>query len=198
MPYSGSDNACGSDKMCTFRVVSKDENSIKIILNGLLPKTSAWADNASDNINVDDLIYTTALKPFVANIDSKYIIAGTYGVGMYTGGNNYTIPQSITISTNIGLPTVGEMFSGNDIDMGSTKTFVDENTIENPAVNHAYWTMNRDEWSSIIVVISAGNFNKTGPSGSGSIRPVIYLKSGSSALTFTGGEGTPQSPYVLQ
>ena len=57
VPYSGSDNACGSDNMCTFKVVSKDEDSIKVVLNGLLPGTSTWADNASDNITTSDLIY---------------------------------------------------------------------------------------------------------------------------------------------
>ena len=30
------------------------------------------------------------------------------------------------------------------------------------------------------------------------VRAVIYLKSSSSALTFTGGEGTAQLPYELQ
>ncbi len=33
VPYSGDDNACGVDNMCTFRVVSKDNDSIKVVLN---------------------------------------------------------------------------------------------------------------------------------------------------------------------
>ena len=71
VPYNGSDNACGSDNMCTFRVISKNNDSIKVVLNGLLPKKSAWATDASDNITTSDLVYTNVLNGFIANIDSK-------------------------------------------------------------------------------------------------------------------------------
>ena len=200
VPYSGSDNACGDDNLCTFRVVSKDNDSIKVVLNGLLPTTSKWADSASDNITTNDLIYTNVLNAFIADIDSKYITTGTYGVGMYESKNSYTMPQSTTITINIGLPTVGEMFSGNDIDLStsSTKTFVDVNTIENPTVSYYYWTMNRESSSNVHYVYYLGNQSYFSPSNSGGVRAVIYLKSGTSAITFTGGEGTPNSPYVLQ
>ncbi len=200
VPYNGSDNACGSDKMCTFRVVSKNNDSIKVVLNGLLPKTSKWADNASDNITTNDLIYTNVLNGFIANIDSKYITTGTYGVGMYESGNSYTVPQSTTITANVGLPTIGEIFSGNDIDLStsSTKTFVDVNTIENDSVASFYWTMNRYSSSLVRRVDSDGRLFSTSVSVTGGVRAVIYLKSGTSAITFTGGEGTPNSPYELQ
>ena len=200
VPYSGSDNACGSDNICTFRVVSKDNDSIKLVLNGLLPTTSKWADSASDNITINDLIYTNVLNPFIANIDSKYITNGTYGVEIYKDGDSYTVPQSTTITANIGLPTVGEMFSGNDIDLStlSTKTFVDVNTIENPTVSSYYWTMNRSSSSLARYVDDFGSLSGNGPSSAYGVRAVIYLKSGTSAITFTGGEGTAQSPYTLQ
>ncbi len=194
VPYKGSDNACGSDNTCTFRVVSKDNDSIKVVLNGLLPITSAWADSASNNITTSDLIYTNVLNSFIANIDSKYITAGTYGVGMYASSDNYTLPQSSTITANIGLPTVGEMFSGNDIDMGSTKTFVDVNTIENPTVSDYYWTMNRNNSSNVKVVNNDGEMENKNPSSVYGVRPVIFLKND---LTFIEGDGTVQSPYEL-
>ena len=200
VPYSGSDNACGSDNMCTFRVVSKDSDSIKVVLNGLLPITSAWATDAEDNITTNDLIYTNVLNKFIENIDSKYITTGTYGVGMYEMGSSYTLPQSTIITANVGLPTVGEMFSGNDIDLStsSTKTFVDVNTIENPTTSDYYWTMNRSGSSRVRDVHYYGSLSSYSPSGSYGVRAVIYLKSGTSDITFTGGEGTPNSPYVLQ
>ena len=200
VPYKGSDNACGSDLMCTFRVVSKNSDSIKVVLNGLLPTTSKWADSASDNITTNDLIYTNVLNGFIANIDSKYITTGTYGVGMYESKNSYTVPQSTTITINIGLPTVGEMFSGNDIDLStsSTKTFVDVNTIENSTASGVYWTMNRYSSSHSRLVNSSGGLSNISPSNAYGVRPVMYLKSGTSAITFTGGEGTPNSPYTLQ
>ena len=200
VPYSGSDNACGNDNMCTFRVVSKDSDSIKVVLNGLLPTKSKWADSARDNITINDLIYTNVLNPFIANIDSKYIATGTYGVGMYELANSYTVPQSTTITANIGLPTVGEMFSGNDIDLStsSTKTFVDVNTIENPTVSSYYWTMNRYSSYYVRHVKYNGYLGTGSPYNTYGVRAVIYLKSGTSAITFTKGEGTPNSPYVLQ
>ncbi len=196
VPYKGTDSVCGSDNKCTFRVVSKNSNSIKVVLNGLLPTRSKWADSASDNMTTSDLIYTNVLNGFIGNIDSKYITTGTYGVGMYESGNNYTVPQNTTITANIGLPTVGEMFSGNDIDLStsSTKTFVGVNTIENPTISNNYWTMNRYSSSSVRYVSSNGNISGNSPRFAYGVRPVIYLKSG---ITFTGGEGTAQNPYTL-
>ena len=203
VPYSGSDNACGSDNMCTFRVVSKDNDSIKVVLNGLLPTISEWADSASDNITISDLIYTNVLDGFIENIDSKYITTGTYGVGMYEKGNSYTVPQSTTITASIGLPTVGEMFSGNDIDMAypidGVKTFVDVNTIENPTASSYYWTMNRHSRALVRNVNYNGYLmGYFSPAETFGVRAVIYLKSGTSAITFSSGEGTPNSPYILQ
>ena len=199
VPYKGGDNACGSDKLCTMRVVSKNANSIKVVLNGLLSTTSAWADSASDNITTSDTIYTNVLNPFIGNIDSTYITTGTFGVGMYEDGNSYTVPAATTISANVGLPTVGEMFSGNDIDLStsSTKTFVDVATIENPTASSYYWTMNRYSSSVVRLVYSHGFLDYSSVSYTGGVRAVLYLKSGTSALTFTGGEGTPQNPYTL-
>ena len=199
VPYSGSDNACGDDNMCTFRVVSKDNDSIKVALNGLLSTTSQWADNANYNITTNDLIYTNVLNGFIENIDSKYITMGTYGVGMYESGNSYAVPQSTTITASIGLPTVGEMFSGNDIEVTTgSKKFVDVNTIENPFVSAYYWTMNRYSSSYVREVYSNGTLSYSNPPLSHGIRAVIYLKSGTSTITFSTGEGTPNSPYVLQ
>ena len=197
VPYKGSDNDCGSDKQCTMRVVSKDNDKIKVVLNGVLAATSAWAADASDNITTSDTIYTSVLNTFIANIDSTYITTGSFGVGLYADGNSYTVPASTTISANVGLPTVGEMFSGNDIDMGSSKTFVYVNTIENSTVASYYWTMNRNSSSSVRYVDTYGSLDDDLPSDGYGVRAVFYLKAGTSALTFTGGEGTPQNPYTL-
>ena len=198
VPYNGSDSACGSDNVCIFRVVSKNNSSIKVVLNGLLPTKSKWADDANDNITTSDKIYTNVLNGFIANIDSKYITTGTFGVGMYASEDSYVVPQSTTISAIVGSPTIGEMFTCNDIDLGITKKFVDANTIENPTVSNDYWLMNRYDSNGVRRVNDSGPLNTVTPSYSGGVRAVIYLKSGASAITFTGGEGTAQSPYTLQ
>ena len=203
VPYSGSDNACGTDNMCTFRVVSKDNDSIKVVLNGLLPTTSKYGSNAT--ITTSHTIYTP-LNNFANNISSDYRYTGnkTFYIGDYPKvsgtGQNYKDVQDETLSASVGLPIVGEMFSGNDIDLStsSSKTFVDVSTIENPTITNYYWTMNRYSSSHVRCVSSSGLMSYSGPANARGVRAVIYLKSGTSALTFTGGEGTAQAPYTLQ
>ena len=201
VPYSGSDNACGDDNKCTFRVVSKDSDSIKVVLNGLLPTESAYGDTAT--ITTSHTIYTP-LNTFANNISSDYRYTGnkTFYIGDYPyvsgTGQNYKDVQDETLSASVGLPTVGEMFSGNDIDMGSTKTFVNVATIENPTVSSWYWIMNRYSSSSVRNSNYNGIMSNDIPTDTFGARAVIYLKSGTSALTFTGGEGTAESPYELQ
>ena len=194
VPYSGDDNACGSDNMCTFRVVSKDEDSIKVVLNGLLPTASEYG--SSSTISTSHTIYTP-LSTFANGISDTYRYTGnkTFYIGDYSNIANYKDVQDETLEASVGLPTVGEMFSGNDIDMGSPKTFVDVNTIENSTASIYYWMMNRYSSSGVRYVDNGGYFRYISPSGSFGVRAVIYLKSG---LTFTGGNGTAQSPYTLE
>ena len=199
LPYSGNDGACGDDKKCTFRVVSKDNDSIKVVLNGLLPTTSQYGTTTT--ITLSHTIYTS-LNTFANNISSNYRYTGnkTFYIGDYSFDVNYTDIRDESLSASIGLPTVGEMFSGNDIDLGksSTKTFVDINAIENYAASGVYWTMNRFSSSYVFIVNINGDGLSNPPTNTYGVRPVIYLKSGSSALTFTGGEGTAEQPYELQ
>ena len=192
VPYNGT---CGSDKLCTFRVVSKDSDSIKVVLNGLL---SVSTYGSSAKISISSTIYTP-LNTFANNISTSYRYVGSdklFYIGDYPASSNYTAVKDESIYATVGLPTVGEMFSGNDIDlyMGSTKTFVDINTIENPIIAAHYWTMNRYSSSSVRTASYNGNMENTLSTNNGGIRPVIYLKSN---LTFTGGKGTAQNPYML-
>ena len=80
VPYSGSDNACGNDNKCTFRVVSKDSDSIKVVLNGLLPTTSQYGDTTT--ITTSHTIYIP-LNTFANNISSDYRYTGnkTFYIG---------------------------------------------------------------------------------------------------------------------
>lgn len=199
VPYSGSDNACGDDNKCTFRVVSKDSDSIKVVLNGLLPTESTYGDTVT--ITTSHTIYTP-LNTFANNISSEYRYTGnkTFYIGDYPSGANYKDVQDETLSANVGLPTVGEMFSGNDIDLGesSTKEFVNVATIENPTVSSYHWLMNRYSSSRVRYVDYYGYMSNYSPANTYGVRAVIYLKSGTSALTFTGGKGTAEQPYELQ
>lgn len=194
VPYSGDDNACGVDNMCTFRVVSKDNDSIKVVLNGLLPNTSKYGSTVT--ITISHTIYTS-LNKFIEGISDmyRYTKNKTFYIGDYPKSSSYKDVQDEFLESSVGLPTVGEMFSSNDIALGTTsdKTFVDVNTIENLTVSIYYWTMNRFSSTGILAVYSGKLVSQKDTSFG--VRPVIYLKSG---LTFTGGEGTAQSPYTLK
>ena len=184
--------------MCTFRVVSKDDDSIKVVLNGLLPTESQYG--SSSTISTSHTIYIP-LNTFAEGISNTYRYTGnkTFYIGDYPSRLNYEDVQDETLEASIGLPTVGEMFSGNDIDSNgsSSKTFVDVNTIENSTASGSYWTMNRNDSSYVYHVYYTGNLSSTTVSDARGVRAVIYLKSGLAALDFTGGEGTPNSPYTL-
>ena len=201
VPYSGTDNACGTDNKCTFRVVSKDSDSIKVTLNGLLPVLVPFGDN--EIISSNHSVYET-LNTFTNNISSSYRYTGNkiFYIGSYNKSSNpqvgtdYNVIKNETFESNFGLPTVSEIFSNNDINMdpNDKKLFVDVNTIENPTVSNYYWTMNPVENKVNAVAY-------TGYMGGGLVnsedvgtRPVIFLKNN---LNFTSGNGTAQNPYEL-
>ena len=196
IPTSGND--CGEDKRCLFRVVSKDSNSIKVILNGLLPSTSAFGSSPTyTSGNTID----TKVKAFAETINVNYHYSGTdktFGIGMYpSSATNYTAVQTPTYQGNVGLPVVGEMFSGNDIDVTtSPKTFVNVNTIENPTVSDYFWTMNAYDTSFARGVYDIGVLSYIGPATAFGVRPVVILNA-SSSLTFASGEGTAENPFML-
>ena len=177
VPYSGNDKVCDNNK-CTFRVISKDIDSIKITLNGLLSTESQYGN--SSTITLSHTIYTP-LNEFANNISNNYRYTEnkTFYIGVYPS-TNYNDVNTKTLSTNIGLPTVGEMFSGNDINLSSSR---------------GYWTMNSFNTSYTNVVFGSGTMNMASISDNYGVRPVMYLKNN---LNFIGGNGTVESPYELQ
>ena len=196
VPYNGNDDACGSDNICTFRVVSKDNDSVKLTLNGLLKETSLYGDTST--ITKNHTIYTP-LNTFVNNISKDYLYAGnkTFYIGDYPYYVSYNAIQDETLEANVGLPMIGEIFSGNDIDLNTAnkKNFVDINTIENDSVASFFWTMNRYNSTSVRSASYYGNYAYSQLTVSLGVRPVIFIKNN---LSFSGGNGTAQNPYTLQ
>ena len=199
VPTTGSE--CGSDKLCNFKVVSRDSNSVKIILNGVLPTRSAYG--SSSRFASGSTIYNR-LNSFANTISTTYRYTGTktFYVGDVLHGTvqDYERIKDETFSSSFGLPTISEIFGGNDIDITSYGYYnmVDKNTLENPAVENFYdyfWTMNRVSSTDSAVIVSTGIVVDDSPSDSYYIRPVIFLKTG---ITFKSGDGTPQNPYKLQ
>src|SRR5574344_308281 len=148
VPYDSSTKYCNSSNRCLFRVVSIDSNSIKVTLNGLLNSKSSFGDDGgyTSGTTIDTMIST-----FVNTIPSIYRYVGndkTFAIGNYYFsyglGVNYKVVKTPTITQNYGLPVIGELFSANDIDLSTTttKTFVDNNIIENASLSNDYWSMN--------------------------------------------------------
>ena len=200
VPYNGNDNACGSDNKCTFRVIDKDSDSIKVVLNGILPNTSTYGN--STTITTSHTVYTP-LNTFANNISNAYRYTNNkvFYIGDYPhvldSGQNYEDVKDETLLANVGLPTIGELFSANDIDLSDSveKIFVNSNTLENPIDVLYYWTMNRYSSTFVRGSDTSGYLFYVSPSISYGVRPVIFLKNN---LEFISGKGTAEAPYELQ
>ena len=175
------------------RVVKHDQNGTKVILNGLYT-TSAFGSNTT--FSTSSTIYTGALTEFKNSLDSNYFDSTNrnFNMTMYERGANYA-DNTTMFTGNIGLPSVGEMFSGNDIDVTtSSKTFVDTNKILNPTLSNYYWLMNAYSASTVRNVNSYGDLNYSSPWITYGVRATWYI----SDITITGGNGTPSAPYTLK
>ena len=181
---------CGNDKLCTFRVVSKNSNGIKVTLNGLLPNLSEYGN--SQIITLNHTIYDE-LNDFINSIQLEFTTIGNFNIGSYETNSSYILSTEKILQSNIGLPTVGELFTGNDIAMGNIEKFVDINTIENSNIIEHYWTMNSN-LSNVRYLNNNGGLSNISISSKLGVRPVIFLKNN---LEFTGGDGTAQNPYTL-
>ena len=180
------------------RVVKHDQNGTKVILNGLY-NTSAFGSNSTfstTTFSTSSTIYTGALTEFKNSLDSNYFDSTNrnFNMTMYGSGANYAYAATMFYD-NISLPSVGEMFSGNDIDLTTgSKTFVDNNKILNPTLSSSYWLMNANNSSSVRRVSNDGNLSSGSPSITSGVRATWYI----SDITITGGNGTPSAPYTLK
>ena len=177
------------------RIVKHDQNGTKVILNGLYTTSTFGSDTT---FSTSSNIYTGALTDFKNTLDSNYYDSTNrnFNMTMYEPGADYASTTTM-FTGNIGLPSVGEMFSGNDIDMvyptSNPKTFVDISKILNPALSSYYWLMNAYSSSYVRYVDNDGGLSYNSPSNSRGVRATWYI----SDITITGGNGTPAAPYTL-
>ena len=183
------------------RVVSNNSDGIKVVLNGLYGTTKFGSTYTISN---DLTIYTDAtsgLNSFKNKLDLNYYDASdkNWYVGVIPSGGIYTTIEDEVFVNDIGLLTVGEMFSGNDIDISTstTKTFVDVDTILNPTLNDNYWLFGVYEYNSYkwtYRIEKAGFLGNTSSTSIHGVRPTWYVKS----VAITGGSGTANDPYTLK
>ena len=175
------------------RIVKHDQNGTKVILNGLYV-TSIFGGNTI--FSTSNTIYTGPLISFKNSLDTNYFDSTNrnFNMSMYSNGKNY-VNATTMFNGNIGLPSVGEMFSGNDIDVTtSSKIFVDTSKILNPKVSDYYWLMNSYSESNARYVRNSGFLYYHKPSNTAGVRSVWYIKN----TKITGGSGTANDPYTLK
>ena len=193
LKYKGDDNACGTDNICTFRIIEKNDNDFKMVLNGLINSTSSFG--GVPPIATSYSIYNV-LENFATGFDTNILSQEShyFNVGNYPAPSDFTDLSKTTILLNYGLPTVGELFSGNDIDLGDSKTFVNIDFIENATIAKGYWLINGYNSQNVRIINSVGQVNYQMHNSNLGVRPVIFIKNNVNILS---GDGSPQAPYFL-
>ena len=193
---------CGDDNMCNFRVSGKDDDSLKITLNGILKETSAFGDTT--RYTVGNTLHTF-LTDFTNTIPNEYLYPNekNFYVGDYIKGSSYLIVQDETMLSKVGIPAIGELFAINEFGFsltgGYSSDYIDTSSIETSKEGYLIaemYLLNRWDDVNVIVINTVYNIDqwREEPTDSSTVRPVTFIKNN---LTITGGDGTAQNPYVL-
>ena len=119
------------------------------------------------------MIKETEYERFTGGYQKDYSNLNNNETGTYPGTTN-----DGKVTAKVALPTWGEMYSGNDLNM-------------------TYWYINRWTGSSSIVSHVSNSGNASGLYAGGywlAVRPVVTLKSN---VKIKSGEGTMTKPYSL-
>ena len=94
------------------------------------------------------------------------------------------------------MPSVGEMFSGNDIDLAVSEEeiFIDTTKILNYNLSDYYWLMNAYGSSYVRFINSSGAMRYGSVSSTYGVRPSWYITNSN----IVGGSGTANDPYRLK
>lgn len=172
-----------------YRIVSTNGTTTKIISTFSI---GTYDFDASDAHDDGFYLYSTSniktrLETYYASV-SSYLTNGDFCMDTINGSNvTYRSAACLTpsrlVSTSIGLPKIGDMFTTNL-----------------PGITNNYWTINpntEQSYSSIINLIDANGMISTtnaSISNSNATVAVLYLDS---SVKISSGKGTSASPYVL-
>lgn len=162
----------------TWRVIDKNDKTIKVVLDGILGEKRAFDLNSNIfNPNSYNNIGYYLNNSFYQTLDNKdYIIASNYVIGNYNLENNFDYRQANKklIEANVGLLSVGNLFIDEYSDAVIMNPYNDEDIIYMVDDNyHLYGN---------IVTREMG------------IRPVITLDSN---LKIQSGEGSKKLPWEI-
>jgi len=197
VPYYYKDSATESER-CMYDETGKYGTADKWYTEGCRNNNifnptqgnGAYAYQDSENIGYFLNNTNNGYYSWLSDTTKNMIVNATWQ--LYTGGygKDYSNLNNSSVTTypertndgettaKIGLPTWGEMYSGNDI-------------------NYSYWLINR--WSGSSSNVSYVNYNGNAHGSYAAlswfgVRPVFHLKSN---IKIISGEGTPTNPYTL-
>src|SRR5574344_1551329 len=193
----------------TYRVVNKEANGVKLILDGYYQATTGTNTDITYGSNntfsttsgIGQTLNTTVLEWLIPSTDttnrSKLVTNYSWYQNTFTYGDNYTVSLNArsptrTMQATVGLIRIGEMLSG------QSYTILTKNGTVASSWNNAslYWTLNSytGDASYAWDVNDYGDSNNNDVSFTTGARPVIVVNSTSS---ITSGNGTPSSPYQI-
>ena len=188
----------------TYRVVRKENDGIKLILDGFYEEPEGTVYTMKYNETTGDNIFTlisgigAKLNGDVLNwlglSTSDKIVETTYYQGDAFGyGTNYqnTLKESNGVLARVGLIQVGDILASQSSTM-LTKNYTVSSNHSNTS---GYWTMNKSTSTTFAWrVWSSGELPDRDRVAVYGLRPVIKVRND---LTITGGNGTWKSPYQI-
>ena len=180
--------------------VIDNSNGIKVKLNGSAGLSEFSSNDSYVNYSINTTKYPIVafLRQFIAKIDNKYLdkTSKKTSIGSYEIGCNYTVISNTTINESYGLQSIGQILSGNDIDLSSTSgstEFVNSNVIHNHGTS-MIWTINAQGTSGVNCDCTTGYITGVAPTSLHGVTPVFYLNP---SLKIISGNGTANNPYTL-
>ena len=182
-----------------YRVVSKDSDGVKVILDGYYENKIAYGkDNTfSTSSGIGKSLNTDVLSDLGLS-NSSIIVSTTWYPGKtLSSGFKYTdsLDQTDKVTAKVGLIRLGDILSNNSSTMLS-KNYTTESTNTNLS---EYWTISRYSSTGNLKEWRIGTSGRAGSSlevtNTSGVRPVIKIKNG---IQISKGTGTYDNPLELQ
>jgi len=181
----------------TYRVVEKNTDGVKLILDGFYTTYTAYGDDFSTiGSTLNDTNFQNWLLPTKTPQPVKW-----YRGAYFVDGNDYETNLSsidnefvITGTKSIGLIKVGEMMSGQSLSMLTNGYDTTVDVTSRSDNTEFYWTLTPYDTSDAWYVTSYGHARYTAVTYMYGLRPVIVI---SSDATITSGNGTLTAPFEV-
>ncbi|MBP3461506.1 MAG: prepilin-type N-terminal cleavage/methylation domain-containing protein [Bacilli bacterium] len=179
----------------TYRVVSKESDGIKLILDGFYDDYIPYGDNNTFVLDsgIGATLNSDVLR-WLGLLNSNKIVKTMYYQGdEIEEGFSYinSLAKTNGISTKVGLIRMGEILSG------QSSTILTQNYTTTSNNIFYYWTMNKytNESKKAWRVYSNGFGMQHSVYNGNGVRPVIKVKND---LTISNGNGTWNNPYEIE